>query len=73
MHRKSEAELLPLYTEIERTLINLRKATNTEDRSMANQIENCRLFQKKKKRRDNRGLTQWRNSRGPSSKKNTLL
>ena len=39
MHRKSEAELLPLYTEIERTLKNLRKATSTGDRSMDNQIE----------------------------------
>ena len=39
MHRKSKAELLPLDTEIEITLKNLRKATSTEDRSMANQIE----------------------------------
>ena len=39
MHRKSEAELLPLDTEIERTLNNLRKATSVEDGSMANQIE----------------------------------
>ena len=39
MKRKLEAELLPLDTEIERTLKNLRKATITEDRSMANQIE----------------------------------
>ena len=39
MHRKSEAELLLLDTKIERTLKILRKATNTEDRSMDNQIE----------------------------------
>ena len=39
MHRKLEAELLPLDTEIERTLKNLRKATNTGERSMDNQIE----------------------------------
>ena len=39
MHIKSEAEQLPLDTEIERTLKNLRKATSTRDRSMANQIE----------------------------------
>ena len=39
MHRKSEVELLPLNTEIERTLKNMRKSTNAEDRSMANQIE----------------------------------
>ena len=39
MHRKSEAELLPLNTEIERTLNNLIKTTSAEDRSMAHQIE----------------------------------
>ena len=39
MHRKSEAELLPLDIEIEITLKNMRKATSAEDRSMANQIE----------------------------------
>ena len=39
MHRKSEAELLPLDTEIERTSKYLRKSTGTEERSMANQIE----------------------------------
>ena len=31
--------MLPLDTEIERTLKILRKATSVEDRSMANQIE----------------------------------
>ena len=35
MHRKSEAEILPLDTEIERTLKNLRKTTSVEDRNMA--------------------------------------
>ena len=39
MHRRSEANLLPLDTEIERTLRNLRKITNAESRSMANQRE----------------------------------
>ena len=39
MHKKSEAGLLPLDTDIERTLKNMRKATSTEERSMANQIE----------------------------------
>ena len=38
MHRKSEAELLPLDTEIERILKNRRKATSTGSRSMDNQI-----------------------------------
>ena len=39
MYRKTEVELLPLDTEIERTLKNLGKATSAEDRSMTNQIE----------------------------------
>ena len=39
MHRKSEVELLPLDTEIERTLKNMRKTTSAEDRSMTHQIE----------------------------------
>ena len=39
MHRKPEADLLPLDTKIERTLKNLRKTTSTEDKSMANQLE----------------------------------
>ena len=48
MHRKSEAELLPLDTEIERTLKNLRKATSAEDRSMVNQIERLQTIQEEK-------------------------
>ena len=39
MHRKPEADLLPLDTEIEITLKNLRKITSVESRSMANQRE----------------------------------
>ena len=39
MHRKPEAALLPLNTEIERTLKNLRKITSAESRNMANQRE----------------------------------
>ena len=39
MHRKQEAELLPLDIEIERTLRNLRKTTSAENKNMANQIE----------------------------------
>ena len=39
MHRKPEANLLPLDTEIERTLRNMRKITSAESRSMANQRE----------------------------------
>ena len=49
MHRKSEAELLPLDTEIERTLKNLRKATSAEDRSMTNQIERLQTITKEEK------------------------
>ena len=39
MHRKLEANLLPLDTTIERTLKNLRKITVVESRSMENQRE----------------------------------
>ena len=39
MHRKPEADLLPLNTEIERTLKNLRKINSAESRNMANQRE----------------------------------
>ena len=44
MHRKSEVELLPLDTEIKKTLKNLRKTTSAEDISMANQIERLRTI-----------------------------
>ena len=36
MHRKPDADLLPLDTEIERTLKNLRKTTSVEYIRMAN-------------------------------------
>ena len=36
MHRKPEADLLPLDTEIERTLRNMRKSTSAESKSIAN-------------------------------------
>ena len=39
MHRKQEADMLPLNIEIERTLKNLRKIIVAESRSMANQRE----------------------------------
>ena len=39
MHRKLEVDLLPLDTEIERTLENMRKITSAEPKSMANQRE----------------------------------
>ena len=51
MHRRQEADLLPLDTEIERTLQNMRRITSAESRNMANQRESdCWLFQKKKKK-----------------------
>ena len=39
MHKKPEVDLLPLDTEIEITLRNLRKVTSVESTSMANQRE----------------------------------
>ena len=39
MHRRPEADLLPLDTEIERTLQNLRRITSAEYRNMENQKE----------------------------------
>ena len=39
MHRKPEADMLPLDIEIERTLRNLRKVTSAESTSMENQRE----------------------------------
>ena len=39
MHRRSKADMLPLDTEIERTLRNLMKITSAESRSMENQRE----------------------------------
>ena len=39
MHRRLEVDLLPLDTEIERTLQNLRRITNAKSRNMANRRE----------------------------------
>ena len=39
MHRRPEADLLPLDTKIERTLQNLRRITSAKSRNMANQRE----------------------------------
>ena len=44
MHRKPEADLLPLDTEIERTLKILRQITSAESRSMANQRERLQII-----------------------------
>ena len=64
MHKKSEAELLPLDTKIERTLKILWKATSTGDRSMANQIERLQTIPKeeeaKRQKRPNTMEEFWR-------------
>ena len=39
MHRKPEAELLPLDTKLERTLRNMRKVRSVESTTTANQRE----------------------------------
>ena len=39
MHRRPEADLLPLDTEIEITLQNLRRITSAKSRNMENQRE----------------------------------
>ena len=39
MHRKPEADMLPLDTKLERTLKNLRKVTSSESKNMENQRE----------------------------------
>ena len=52
MHRKPEADLLPLDTKIERTLRNLRKITSVESKSMKIKEKDYNLFQKKQKQKD---------------------
>ena len=52
MHRKLEAELLPLDTELEITLKNLRKATSTGDRSMDNKIKKIADYSKRRRSRE---------------------
>ena len=47
MHRKPETDLLPLDTEIERTLQNLRRITNAESRNIANQRERLQAILEK--------------------------
>ena len=61
MHTKPEVDLLPLDTEIERTLKNLRKAINAEYKSMANQKERLQTITKEEKKRDLKSLILWRN------------
>ena len=49
MHRKPEADLLPLDTDIERTLRNLRKVTSVKCKSMENQTERLQPIPKEAK------------------------
>ena len=44
MHRRPEADLLPLDTKIERTLQNLRRITSAESRNMENQRERLQII-----------------------------
>ena len=44
MHRKLEADMLPLDTEIEITLQNLRKITVAKSRSIENQRERLQVI-----------------------------
>ena len=46
MHRRPEADLLPLDTEIERTLQNLGRITSAKSRNMANQRERLQAISK---------------------------
>ena len=57
MHRKPETDLLPLDTEIERTLQNLRKITVAEFRSMANQRERLQVIPEEEAKRTQRPNT----------------
>ena len=48
MHRRLEADLLPLDTEIERTLQNLRRITSAKSRNMANQRKRLQAIPEEK-------------------------
>ena len=54
MHRRPEAGLLPLDTEIERTLQNLRRITSAESRNIANQRERLQAIPKEEVERNQR-------------------
>ena len=75
MHRKPETDMLPLDTEIERTLQNLRKITVTESRSMTNQRERLQVIEEEEEEeaeRELRGLILWRTFGGLLFKRSTL-
>ena len=73
MHRRPEANLLPLNTEIERALQNLRRITVQNLEIWHIKETDCRLFQKKKKKyREIKGLILWSTFGGLLSKRSTL-
>ena len=45
MHRRPEADLLPIDTKMERTLNNLRRITSEESKNMENQREKLQVIQ----------------------------
>ena len=49
MHRKPETDLLPIDTEIERTLQNLRRITSAKSKNMANQRERLQAILEEEK------------------------
>ena len=57
MHRRPEADMLPINTEIERTLQNLRRITSAESRNMANQRERLQAIPEEEVERSLHGLT----------------
>ena len=58
MHRKLEAELLPLDTELERTLRNLRKVKGAKSTTMENQRERMQpIPEEAKTKRPQRQMT----------------
>ena len=54
MHRKPEVDLLPLNTEIERTLKNLRQITSAESKSMTNQRERLQAILEEEEKEEER-------------------
>ena len=48
MHRRLEANLRPLDTEIERTLHNLRRVTNAKSKNMENERERLQVIPEEK-------------------------
>ena len=52
MHRKPEAELLPLDTKLERTLRNLRKVKSVESTTMADQRKKNATYSKRSRNRE---------------------